>query len=103
MKLPTPAEADKIIAEEYDIGVVIPMTDRVRLTVELAATTMALRRNIETLDRKLSEAETRLEMLDGAANDAVWILEGKLVNARLLQVTCGTFGFVAGFMFARLL
>lgn len=71
MKLPTPAEADKIIAEEYDIGVVIPMTDRVRLTVELAATTMALRRNIETLDRKLSEAETRLEMLDGAANDAV--------------------------------
>lgn len=74
------------------------MTDRVRAAVELAATTMALRRNIETLDRKLGEAETRLEMLDGAANDAVWILEGRLANSRLLHCLWAAAGFVAGVM-----
>ena len=79
MKLPTPAEADKIIAEEYDIGVVIPMTDRVRLIVELAATTMALRRNIETLDRKLSEAETRLEMDAVETLVMPWPLVGSMI------------------------
>lgn len=81
MRLPTTQESDAILAADAVVAGVTelpPMS-----TAEWRAEVAALRTANAALDAQLWAAKAQQEVLDTAANDRAWRLEGEATNWRI--------------------